>query len=257
MLDNWRTMIGFFSGAMVPALTIFTLTTQLVQGQDAASANVSAASWSATASLATRYISRGLDLTNGPVAPEVSGEYRFPSGWYVNAVATKIDYFDMNAEVDGNTGMRGSLGAVHYDLGLYYYYYPGRAGANLHASFAEFGTRLSWGSGAVIPVFELFLSNDYFFGAGRSVFFNAGADVSLPGTITASARYGYTHVADNFAFSYPNYANWMLYATRSFDRWDVSAQLTDTSIDHNHCLDENRCSLKMTLRVTRNFGGAP
>ena len=250
-------MTGFFSRAAVPALTSITLAIQPVKSQDAPPANQSAASWSATASLATRYISRGLDLTNGPFAPQVSGEYRFPGGWYVNAVATKIDYFHMNAEVGGNTGMRGSLGAVHYDLGLYYYDYPGRAGADLHASFAELGTRLSCGAGAMIPVLELFLSNDYFFGAGRSAFINGGIDVSLPGKITASARYGYTRVTDNVAFSYPNYTNWLLYAARSFDRWDLSAQLTDTSIDHHHCLDENRCSLKMTLRVTRNFGAAP
>ena len=250
-------MILFYSGATIFAMAIGALIIQPARGQEAVPPNESATSWSVAASLATRYISRGLDLTDGPLAPQFGAEYRSSGGLYVAAAFTKIDYFDMNAEVDGNTGMRGAHGALHYDLGLYYYYYPGHAGSNLHATFAEFGTRLSWESGAVIPVLELYVSDNYFFGAGHSVFVNAGADVSLPGAITASARYGYTHVADNIAFSYPNYSNWLLSATRSFDHWDVSAQLTSTSINHDQCLRDNRCSVKMTLRLSRNFGRAP
>lgn len=250
-------MILFYSGASIFAIAIATLIALPARGQEVVPANESATSWSAAAALATRYISRGLDLTDGPLAPQLGAEYRSSSGGYVAAAVTKIDYFDMNAEVDGNSGVRGAHGALHYDLGLYYYYYPGRAGSQLHASFAEIGARLSWESGAVTPVLELYFSDNYFFGAGHSIFVNAGADVSLPGAIIASARYGYTHVADNIVFSYPNYSNWLLSATRSFDRWDVSAQLTSTSINHEECLQENRCSVKLALRLSRNFGQTP
>src|SRR5487761_2297648 len=66
-----------------------------------------AMSWSATAGVATRYISRGLDLTNGPLVPAASAEYRVAGGWYVNGDAVEIDYFGNHLEADFNAGFRG------------------------------------------------------------------------------------------------------------------------------------------------------
>lgn len=211
-------------------------------------------SWSAAAALATRDVSRGLDLTDGPLSPSISGEVRYRSSWYLGAAITAIDYYEMDSEIDSSLGYRGSLGQLRYDLGVYYYDYPGMAGARTHASFGEGGAHLTWGSAAIVPVFDLYLSPDYFFGSGRAVYTDAGADASLPASITLSFRYGYTHVEDLKAFEYPNYRNWILSALRSFGRWDLSAQLTDTSMDRHQCLDAPRCSLKLTLRVARNFG---
>src|SRR5487761_1994545 len=71
-----------------------------------------AMSWSATAGVATRYISRGLDLTNGPLVPAASAEYRVAGGRY---------------------------GALQYDLGAYDYYFPGRVGAKVRTK--EIGLR--------------------------------------------------------------------------------------------------------------------
>ncbi len=209
-------------------------------------------SWSAAAAVATRYISRGLDLTNGPPAPSVSGEYRFASGWYVNADAVSIDYFGNHLEADFNAGYRGKLGALQYDLGAYEYYFPGQIGDKVRTK--EAGLRLSWTASAVVPVLELYHSPNYFFGAGSSIYADAGVDVSPAQGWAVSARYGYTHVQNLTAFAYPDYRNWLLAATRSLGRWDLALQLTDTSMNHAECLYDNRCSLKFTARVTRNFG---
>lgn len=171
----------------------------------------------------------------------------------MNSDAVSIDYFDINAELDANVGWRGVYGDWHYDLGLYYYDFPGHAGRQTHASYGEGGIRASFGAAPLIPIVELFLSPDYFFGAGFGVYSDIGFDATLPARVTVSARYGYTRVQNLQAFQYPNYGNWSLTATRPIGHWDLSAQLTDTTIDHTRCLQENRCSLKFGLRLTRNF----
>lgn len=208
--------------------------------------------WSGSATLATRYMSRGLDLSDGPPSPQVGVEYRFRRGWYVNGYAAKTRYFGLDVEVDANAGLRGEHGRLHYDVGVYYYAYPGGAAA-LHANYGEVGARLSWGAGAVTPVLELYATPNYFFGAGKGLFVNAGVDFPLPAQLVGSARYGYVTVKDNRAFAYPDYATWLLSATRTIGRWDLSAQFTDTSMHRWQCLDEGRCSLKLLLRVSRNF----
>jgi uncharacterized protein (TIGR02001 family) len=161
-------------------------------------------------------------------------------------------YFGMNVEADTTIGFRGSRGPLQYDLGLYYYAYPD-ADPKLHSNFAEVGGRFTWAQGPVHPVAELYLSNDYFFGAGVGVFANVGADVALPGNVAMSARFGYVRVKDNVAFIYPNYSTWSLSALRSVGPWDLSVQVTDTSMRRWQCINENRCSIKWTLRVARNF----
>lgn len=213
-------------------------------------------SFSASAALATRYVSRGLDLTDGPLSPSVSAELRSgpEAAWYASTAVTALDYFHIDSEIDGGLGHRGARGSLRYDLGVYYYWYPGPAGAATHASFGETGAHLAWGSGRLVPVLDVYVSPDYFFGSGPGIYADAGADATLPAGVTLGFRYGYTHVKDLAAFQYPNYRNWILTALRSFGPWDLSLQLTDTSIDRHQCLDEPRCSLKFSLRVARNFG---
>ena len=208
--------------------------------------------WAGSAALASRYVSRGLDVTDGVLSPQVGVEYRFSSGWYANTFVAKMHYFGMNVEADTTVGLRGVTGALQYDVGLYYYAYPGAATA-LHSNFAEAGGRLTWVQGPVHPLLELYVSNNYFFGAGAGLFANAGADIVLPGQFVINTRVGFVTVKDNVAIIYPDYKTWSLGATRSVGSWDLSAQLTDTSMHRRQCINEDRCSLKLTLRIARNF----
>lgn len=214
-----------------------------------------AETWNAAAALATRYVSRGLDLTDGPPAASLGGEYRPGPSTYLAGAFQSLDYFNMNAEVDASVGWRAGRGPLRYDLGLYYYEFPGRAGERTHASYGEAGLRLSWVQGPVVPVAELYLSPDYFFGSGFGVYVDAGADLALPRALTLAGRYGYTRVSRLEAFQYPNYGNWSLTLLRALGAWDLSLQLTDTTISRAGCLNENRCSLKVTVRFGRRFGG--
>jgi uncharacterized protein (TIGR02001 family) len=208
--------------------------------------------WTGSLALASRYTSRGLDITDGILSPQGAIEVHTASGWYANEFLARIRYFGMAVEADSNVGYRGKVGDLQYDLGLYYYAYPG-ADPKLHSDFAEAGARFTWNRGLIHPVFELYLSNNYFFGAGAGLFANVGGDVTLPGQVALSARYGYVTVHDDKAFIYPDYTTWSLAATRSFGAWDLSVQATDTSMHRWQCINENRCQLKWTFRLARNF----
>ncbi len=233
------------------AVMVFSLAARPVDADENAAA-APAVSWSAAAGIATRYVSRGLDLTNGPWVPAASAEWRFGGGWYVDADATKVNYFGNEFEADGSAGFRGRAGGLNVDLGVYEYYFPGTIGEKVRTK--EAGLRLSWGTGRIVPVLELFHSPNYFFGSGRSLYADVGADLRLRSVFSVSGRYGYTHVENLTAFAYPNYRNWLVTATRSLGAWDLALQLSDTSMNRSECLYDNRCSLKYTLRLTRNFG---
>ena len=211
-----------------------------------------APTWSGTVGLSTKYLSRGLDISDGPPVPQAGFEYANPTGVYVDGYAAKIRYFGMNAEVDGAVGYRGSRGALRYDLGFYYYYYPGAA-ASLHSDYSEVGAKLSWGAGRVVPVLETYLSNNYFFGAGKSIFVWAGADLTAPAGVTLSARLGYVAVENNRAFIYPDYATWLVSAARELGGLTWSLQFTDTSMTRTDCTDGARCSAKLSIKIAKTF----
>ena len=211
-----------------------------------------APAFTGTVTIATHYLSRGLDISNGPPAPQAGFEYSNPTGVYVDGYAAKIHYFGMNAEIDGTVGYRGHSGRLIYDWGLYYYYYPDSDPA-LHSNFAELGAKFAWGNGPVTPVLEAYVSNNYFFGAGKSLFVWGGADFACPAGIIAGARIGYITVEDNRAFIYPDYSTWMLSAAKQISSLTFSLQLTDSSMTRLECTDGDRCAAKLTLKITKAF----
>jgi uncharacterized protein (TIGR02001 family) len=206
----------------------------------------------AQVSLATHYLSRGFDISDGPPSPQLGAEWLWLGGMYIDGYAAKIRYFGMNAEVDATLGYRSHHGALNYDLGLYYYDYPG-ADRNLHSNFAEFGSKISWGSGPVIPTLEAYVSPNYFFASGKGLFISGGVDFVLPYQITSSARIGYVTVENNRAFIYPDYMTWLVSIAKPIGGMAFSLQVTDTSITYAQCIQESRCSTKVTFKVSKSF----
>ena len=241
-------MLGLASVAGLPISTASAANDDPADSADSAASS----SWNGNVALASRYTSRGLDVTDGILSPQAGVEYRNAAGWYANEFVARIRYFGISVEADTNVGVRGARGDLQYDLGVYYYAYPG-ADPKLHSNFAEAGARFVWARGPVHPVFETYVSNNYFFGAGAGLFINAGADATLPGAIAVSARFGYVTVKDNVAFIYPDYTTWSVGLTRSFGAWDLSGQVTDTSMHRWQCINEDRCARKWMLRIARNF----
>lgn len=208
--------------------------------------------FSGTATYATRYVSRGFDLNGGRSTPQIFIEYDHPLGFYANVFASRARYFNLGAELDYNAGYRASAGKFSYDIGLYYYSYPGSP-HDLHVNYRELGAKLAWDLGWVTPNLEAYVSDDYFFGAGKSIFVNAGPDVPLPLDLTLAARLGYLGVEDNAKFIYPNYFTWTFALSREIAGFVVALQYSNTTIERSECLGENVCADKFLVRVGKSF----
>lgn len=88
------------------------------------------------------YDFRGITQTAGDPALQASIDYAHPSGWYVGAWASNIDFGpgDPNIEVDVYTGFTKTLDSgLNYDLGGVYYTYPSVSDDNYLEVYAGLG----------------------------------------------------------------------------------------------------------------------
>jgi uncharacterized protein (TIGR02001 family) len=205
-----------------------------------------------TLTYTSRYVSRGFDFDRGRATPQAYLEYDHPAGYYAGVFATKTNYLDLKAEIDFSLGYRSSVGKFSYDVGLYYYYYP-RTSHDLHVDYRELGFKAAYDFGFVSPDVEVYVSDDYFFGAGKSVFVTAGPDVPFLTDFTASARVGYLRVEDSAKFIYPNYLTWLFAIDKDFRGFTFGAQYSNTSISRRQCLGENVRGEKLLFRVAKSF----
>jgi uncharacterized protein (TIGR02001 family) len=84
----------------------------------------------ATLTFASRYVSDGVELSDGPVfQPYLELGH---GGFYAGVWATNgsEDLLGANSEIDLYVGYRGEAGVVYYDVGYGYYIYPGASALN-------------------------------------------------------------------------------------------------------------------------------
>ena len=119
---------------------------------DAPSAESAAASpFSATITLASQYVSRGIRQSWGRPAVQAGFDYASPHGWNAGAWTSSIaDRFieDGSAELDLYAGYGGSIGAFGYNATLTWYKYPGArvSATNTSYDYGELQAGLSWKS---------------------------------------------------------------------------------------------------------------
>jgi uncharacterized protein (TIGR02001 family) len=207
---------------------------------------------SGSVSFATHYVSRGFDTNRGRATPQFFVEYAHPDGYYGNFFATRMNYFGILAEMDFSTGYRSSVDDLSYDIGYYYYYYP-NVPRELHVSYHEIGVKLAYDTGVISPFVEAYVSNDYFFGAGRSLFLNAGPDVKLPWDVQGALRIGHLFVEDKRKYVYPPYNVWLISLSKELFGLTFGAQYSAMTIKFDQCLYQNVCGNKFTFRVAKSF----
>lgn len=86
---------------------------------------------SATATVTSNYVFRGVSLSDNDPAVQGSIEVEHSSGLYAGTWASSIArYAGTNAELDLYAGWRPQMGAIDLDLGVVAYLYPGGKGGN-------------------------------------------------------------------------------------------------------------------------------
>ena len=173
-------------------------------------------SFSGSVTVATAYVSDGLEYSDGLVVqPYLELGY---AGFYAGIWATNAeeDLLGASSEVDFYIGYRGEAGSFYYDIGYGYYVYPGASGFNSGEVLVSGGVGLSDALFATVylaysPDFETLdrsLGIDYYgpvdglslaatLGNNESWrYWSVGASYALSETISASLTWHDTDLVD-------------------------------------------------------------
>jgi uncharacterized protein (TIGR02001 family) len=198
---------------------------------DPAASTPAASPLSATVTLASQYVSRGIRQSWGRPALQAGMEYAHPSGWSAGTWASTIsDRFVERGRVEWDLygGYAGAAGALGYSLMAYYYAYPG-------AIISATGTRFNYGELAAGLSFKSLYAKYYrtvtrdFFGisnARGTGYLDVGANQELGAGYTLNLHAGDGRVAGagNDAW---NWRDARAGVTKAFDGgWSASATYT-------------------------------
>lgn len=155
---------------------------------------------SATVSLNTQYVSRGIRQTWGRPAAQASIDYAHASGWSAGTSVINVDdRFVENGSVEWDLygGYNGAVGDVGWSALVYLYKYPGaRIGAtNTSFDYGELSAGVSWKS--LYARYNYTFTRD-FFGiqdARGTGYLDVGADQPLTRTLTLNLHAGDGRVA--------------------------------------------------------------
>jgi uncharacterized protein (TIGR02001 family) len=148
---------------------------------------------SATVTLASQYISRGIRQSWGRPAVQAGLDYSHPSGWSAGAWTSSIDDRFVeggSAELDLYAGYTGSAGALGYNAMLTWYKYPGArvSATSTSYDYGELQAGLSWKS--LYAKYNYTFTRDFFgiLDARGTGYLDVGANHELDGRVAGSGN---------------------------------------------------------------------
>lgn len=156
--------------------------------------------FSATASITSDYVFRGLSQTDEDPAVQASFDYKHPVGFYAGVWGSSVDeaISEGNAELDLYAGFKKELlENLTYDLSVIYYWYPGD-GREPERDYVEGHVGLSYAFPKVPLEPNLGLGFNYspdFYGEdGDAYFINGTLRLALPYQFGLGFELGYQNV---------------------------------------------------------------
>lgn len=148
-------------------------------------------SFAANAGVASDYVFRGVDQTDGRVQGfgglDLSRGRLYLGTWASNVDFSRFGDRRTSAEVDAYGGWRPSLAGFDLDLGAIYYGYTGRAGAE---GYAEGYAKASRAIGPVTGGLSLYATPNYQRPAGAGYYVEANAAYALTRKLSFTAAVG-------------------------------------------------------------------
>ena len=191
----------------------------------------SAPALSASATVASQYVSRGFRQTWGRPAAQAGIDYVHPSGWSAGTWFSNVsDRVIANGSLEWDLygGYSGALGAIGYSLMAHYYKYPG-------AALSATGTRYDYGEiSAGVSYKALYAKYNYtvtrnFFGiahARGTGYLDGGANLELGRATTLNLHVGEGRVA-GAGNDYWNWRDVKVGVTRKLARgWQLAGTYT-------------------------------
>jgi uncharacterized protein (TIGR02001 family) len=222
--------------------------------------------FSVTGSLAyaSDYLFRGISQTGSRMAGQGTAELSHESGFYIGAFVSNVYFppagaFPQRAEIDGLAGFRFQAAGFNFDVGGVWYTYHEQRGGFARLNFAEGIIKATREFGPVTANATLAFSPNFFGSSGFGAYLEGGADwnTGIWG-LTASGRIGYQWIERNTVFGTPDYANWSIAISRTFDigfgSLVAAVGYYDTSISRSRCIGGfNVCQARALGSITWKF----
>ena len=189
----------------------------------------------------TDYIFRGVTQTDNEAAIQGGIDWAHPSGFYVGAWGSNVDFNDgdqASIEVDGYVGFANtidSLPELSYDVGVIYYWYPG-ATENLNYDFLELYGSLGYDFDFAAASIGLAWSPEFFGDTGDAFYYQLGIEVPLPYDVTISGGYNFQEFDEGAQDDYSDWNIGLGYNLYGLDLSLVYSETVDLGTSDNEAL---------------------
>ena len=200
--------------------------------------------------LTSDYTFRGISQTSEDPAVQGYAEFIHESGIKLGIWASSVNFLDASLETDLYAAYTHAFGPLATEAGVIYYGYPGSKSSN-DVDYAELYGNLGYDFGPVAFTGSLNYSPNYTLDSGTGLYPRLAFKAPLPYDFGVDGWVGRQWVNDNGKFGLPDYTDWALGVSYTFDKATAKLQYTDTSISKNRCADG--CDARLIASIGLNF----
>jgi len=207
-----------------------------------------AAEVSGNISLSTDYKFRGISQSDGEA---ISGGFDigFDNGFYVGTWGSSIEDWGNGLELDYYAGYGGEFNeSVSYDVGLLAYTYPNEDSGDL--DYNEI-----YGSiGVADFTLGFAYSDDYFAGTGDFTYLYVDYSYALSESYSLDLHLGDNAIDDEDAFGTPDYMDYSIGVSTSFEGLDLSLSYIDTDLSTDECFGgDDLCDGSVVFTLSKSL----
>jgi uncharacterized protein (TIGR02001 family) len=213
---------------------------------------------SATLSMATDYVFRGISQTLEEPQVQVDLNWSHKSGWYAGAWSSNTEFGGMgnSMEFDPYIGFSSAVADTNwsYDVGYWHYHFPG---AQSDFDYGEFYGTATYGPENINASLSVFYADDFFgkdfFGEGSSVAFHGKFVYSLDNDFSFSARVGRQTFDEPAALVDQNYTYYDIGVSKRWIGFTLDLRWHDTVGVTADYVAGRLADGRLVARVSRGF----
>lgn len=209
----------------------------------------------ASTNIASDYVFRGYSQTDEQSAIQASLGITHSSGLSLSVWGSNVDFNNedkSSLEIDTTASYSFPINSYNITLGGTYYAYPG-ADRYLNYDYAEAFIGLSrvfdkYGDYNI----QAYYSPDFFAGSKDAFYIVTSASIPTPiENLKIVGNVGYQWVEENDQFGAPDYTDWSLGTSYTYDIATISIRYYDTNVSNKNC--NNLCSPRGVLNLSMTF----
>lgn len=206
----------------------------------------------ATATLASEYVYRGVSQSDNEIAPQGMLQAS-KNGWYTGTWASKVDYNDgvSKYEWDVYAGKAWQSGPWDIDAHVLHYDFPGVKSSWQYGTWrAGLGVGHKVGNGRVGVYTDRY---DSHFGSGHSHYMEINGSYPL-GDYVVSGKLGRQRFADNLRMRLPDFNYARIALSRVWNGYNLSAGFDRSNIQQRECFGgKDWCGSHLNFQVSKSF----